>query len=165
MYQRILVPLDGSEVSNRGLHEALRLVQDTSASLVLLHVIDNYPTMREFASSRPLEDMRKHRLREGCALLAPPSKLARDAGAPVQDVACFATESASASILECAVQNHCDLIVMSSHGRSGVRRALLGSVAEAVSRHSTVPVLIVPAPVERAQSPVGGTAPMATTPG
>jgi len=165
MYQRILVPLDGSELSNRGLHEALRLVKDTTASIVLLHVIDDYPTMREFASSQPLEDMRRHRLQQGCALLAAPSKIAREAGARVQDVACFAMESASASILECAATNQCDLIVMSSHGRSGVRRALMGSVTEDVSRNSTVPVLIVPAPKEPASNPAGGTVPMATASG
>ncbi len=165
MYQRILVPLDGSEASNRGLQEALQLVKDTHASLVLLHVIDDYPTMREFASSKPLEDMRRHRLHQGCALLATPSKLARDAGARVQDIACFATESASQSILDCAAQNRCDLIVMSSHGRSGAKRALMGSVAEAVSRHSAVPVLIVPAPKKQARGCVGGTTPMEATSG
>jgi len=159
------VPLDGSERSDIGLQEALKFVKDTDARLVLLHVIDDYPTMREFASSKPLQDMRRHRLLEGYALLAPRLKLARDADAHAQDLACFATESASASILQCAAENRCDLIVMSSHGRSGVQRAVLGSVAETVSRHSPVPVLIVPTLPKSNQAHAGGTTPTEATPG
>jgi nucleotide-binding universal stress UspA family protein len=53
-------------------------------------------------------------------------------------------DTAAQTIVDMARQLHCNLIVLGTHGRSGVVRALIGSVAEGVARHSNVPVLLVP---------------------
>jgi nucleotide-binding universal stress UspA family protein len=64
-------------------------------------------------------------------------------------------------VLEQACATKADLIVLTTHGRSGVRRAVLGSVADRVARHATMPVLVVPPP--RSQLPVGAEADGAAT--
>ena len=140
MYPRILVPMDGSDTANRGLVEAIRLAHGHSTELVMLHVIDDFPTLRQFAAGVPREQ------REAAAqeLLDHAVKLVRASHVKVRSEVCFAIESASDSIVETAGRLGCGLIVIGTHGHSGVKRAVLGSVAEAVSRHSPVPVLLVP---------------------
>jgi len=146
MYQRILVPLDGTDTADLAPREAMRLAEGGKAHLLLLHVIDDYPTMREFASNEALQDLRAHRRRRGEELVASRLRMVREAGLAATDIVCFAMESAPLSILEAAAVNDCDLIVMGSHGRQGVKRAILGSVAESVCRNSVVPVMVVPSP-------------------
>jgi nucleotide-binding universal stress UspA family protein len=144
MYSRILVPIDGSDTANRGLAEAIRLAHGHPTELVLLHVIDDFPTMREFASSDPREDQRAQRRRAAEELLDPGVKLARDSQVKATTDVCFAIESAPDSIVETAKRLGCEMIAIGTHGRRGFRRAVLGSVADAVARRSTVPVLLVP---------------------
>lgn len=146
MYQRILVPLDGTDTADLALREAIRLAHGSTAQLLLLHVIDDYPTMREFASNEALQDLRAHRRRRGEDMVASRLSQVREAGLAGTDIVCFAMESTPASILEAASVNDCGLIVMGSHGRQGIKRAILGSVAESVCRNSVVPVLVVPSP-------------------
>jgi nucleotide-binding universal stress UspA family protein len=144
MYPRILVPMDGSDTASRGLVEAIRLAHGHPSELVLLHVIDDFPTMRQFASNEPLDAQRAQRRAAAQELLAHGVKLAQASRVKATTEVCFAIESAPDSIIETAGRTGCGLIVIGTHGRSGVRRAVLGSVAEAVSRRSVVPVLLVP---------------------
>jgi hypothetical protein len=85
-------------------------------------------------------------------MLAHGVKLAQASRVKATTEVCFAIESAPDSIIETAGRTGCGLIVIGTHGRSGVRRAVLGSVAEAVSRRSAVPVLLVP-PIRRRHEP------------
>ncbi|WP_280156040.1 universal stress protein [Piscinibacter sp. XHJ-5] len=144
MYPRILVPLDGSETSERGLREAVRLAARNDVTLVLLHVIDDFPTVRQLAASEPIEQLEARRRKAGEELLSHAEQLAHAADVQTESIACLAVESVPDSILETAHKTGCELIVLGTHGRSGVRRAVLGSVAERVSRHSPVPVMLVP---------------------
>ena len=144
MYKRILVPLDGSSTSERGLSEAIRFARGHDTRLVLLHVIDDFPTMREFASNEPIDSSRVRRQREAEDLLRRSVRQAEDSGIDAESSVRFAIESAPDTIVETAAKLHCELIVIGTHGRSGFRRAVLGSVAERVSRHSPVPVMLVP---------------------
>jgi nucleotide-binding universal stress UspA family protein len=153
MYQRILVPLDGSPTAERGLREAIRLASGHHTHLILLHVIGDCPTMGEFASTEPFDDMRARRRREAEQMLEPAREMAQGARVTARTEICFPVESVPDSILETAKRVDCDLIVTGTHGRGGVRRAVLGSVAEAVARHSPVPVLLVPPQSEAHAAP------------
>jgi nucleotide-binding universal stress UspA family protein len=144
MYSRILVPIDGSDTANRGLVEAIRLAHGHPTQLVLLHVIDDFPTMREFASSDPREEQRAQRRRAAQELLEHGAKLARASHVTATTEVCFAIESAADSIVEAASRLDCGLVAIGTHGRHGFRRAVLGSVADEVARRSAVPVLLVP---------------------
>jgi nucleotide-binding universal stress UspA family protein len=147
MYRRILVPLDGSAASLRGLKEAIRLARDDRARLRLLHVLDETPMLgmlEEGIDLGPfLEDLRKR----GRALLerahrqAKKSRVAADA-----TMAESAGGPAADAILREAKRWRADVIVMGTHGRRGLRHLVLGSEAERVVRLSPVPVLLVRAP-------------------
>ena len=144
MYERILVPMDGSVTSVNGLNEAIRLARGRDSQLVLLHVIDDFPTVRQLASSEPLDEQ-EARLRQAAEqMLQGNADAARTSNVTVRTHVCKAVVWAPESIVESAGKFECGLIVMGTHGRSGVRRAVLGSVAEQVSRISRLPVMLVP---------------------
>lgn len=144
MYRRILVPVDGSPTSQRGLQEALSLAKTFDASLVLLHVIESYPMVMEMASTTTWQSITADLRTHGSALLERAHDAAKTAG-----IACeIHLEEAIASrvcdvIVDQAREHRCDLIVMGTHGRRGIERALIGSDAERVLRQSPVPVLMV----------------------
>lgn len=146
MYSRILVPLDGSATSQRGLAEAIHFARGHATELVLMHVIEDFPTMSEFASSVPPDEQRTLRRHAAQELLKPYVHLAEAAHLLVKTRIEFAGELLHELIIDTAVKTKCDLIILGTHGRHGVIRAVLGSVAEAVVRHSPLPVMLVPPP-------------------
>lgn len=144
MYTRIVVPLDGSEVSEAALPEAVRQAKAFDLPLHLLRVVDtrvleqvggsaaafNYAMLGEMFSEesddaqRYLADVKRRLEAEGLIVTT---------DVRVGPIAQGIVETLKPG----------DMIVMGSHGRSGLRRWMLGSVAEEVLRHATVPVLMV----------------------
>ena len=134
MYKNIVVPLDGSEISESAIPhvETLALGCD-SKKVTIVHVVeqDRYEGM--LATGK----------RPGVYLQRTAKKL-EDKGIPTAIK--VLTGDPSEAILSFAEKNPCDIIVMASHGRSGVTRWAVGSVADKVFRASSVPVLMVKAP-------------------
>ncbi|HJV60302.1 MAG TPA: universal stress protein [Albitalea sp.] len=144
MYQRILVPLDGSATAERGLREAIGLAAEHQATLHLMHVVDDFPMMIGTVSIEGVEDTRKQLHRQGELLLAKAHSAAREAGTMAETVVREVTrESIADAIVDEARSAGCDLIVMGTHGRRGLSRLTMGSDAELVVRSSPVPVLLV----------------------
>lgn len=150
MYKRILVPIDGSAASLRGLEEAIEFAKHNEATLHLAHVVDEFV----FAAREAPEQWREF----SDALRASGEKVLADAEAVVQqhDIP-FTGEllkatggGAAGAIVAQAKKLPADLIVMGTHGRRGLRRLTLGSDAEMVLRSSPVPVLMVRASTEPA---------------
>lgn len=144
MYQRILVPIDGSPTSERGLKEAVRLAKEQRARLCLIHVIDQ-SVMPTLPSSglyvrTVLEAMR----RSGEIVLQHAMNAVKAEGVDADSrmVENFMGRVAEAIVDE-AGKWRADLIVMGTHGRRGVSHLFLGSDAEMVVRMSDVPVLLV----------------------
>lgn len=144
-YKRILVPVDGSPTAAAGLKAAISLARETGAVLHLVHVVDEqaafaYPDGG--VSIGPIIDSLKA---GGRKILQRAGKSAAAAGvrAEVRLVVNFGQRIADGVVKE-ARRARCDLIAMGTHGRRGVRRALLGSDAELVLRLSQVPVLLIP---------------------
>ena len=143
MYNRILVPVDGSAPSNLALMEAIKLVKSMGGKLRLIHVVDEfvmdgmyagvyYPSMIEALRTvgqstldGSVATVRQH-------ALEPESNLIETMGHRVADHVVSQAKSWPA-----------DLIVIGTHGRRGIRRLLIGSDAELVLRTSPVPVLLV----------------------
>ncbi|MFY2605454.1 universal stress protein [Achromobacter ruhlandii] len=152
MYQRILVPVDGSPTSERGLQEAIGLALLTHASLRLIHVIDEMSFMLGidaygYAAGELLDLLRK----DGTEILQQASATVRAQGVPVDSVLYENLDkTVQQRIIAEAEMWKADLIVIGTHGRRGVRRLVLGSSAEGVLRTSPVPVLLVRAPEESA---------------
>jgi len=132
----VLVPLDGSLLAERALKPALEIAREKDAKLVLLRAAEAHttvadPTEAQVAVVREAED---YLARVRCGLL--------DAGVPVVEMAVWYGRPAEA-IVEAARYRAADLIVMSSHGRSGLGRLVLGSVAESVLRATRTPILLI----------------------
>lgn len=144
VYQHILVPLDGSSASERGLREALSLATLSKGRLHLLHVVDVYPIMVEIAAAQSVAEYRLSLVQGGEALLHQARETARQASVQADGaVREVVHERVADVILDEARQCGCDLIVIGSHGRRGFTRWALGSDAERVVRASAVPVLVV----------------------
>jgi nucleotide-binding universal stress UspA family protein len=136
MVERVLVPVDGSPPSRR----ALEFVRDEwpDASVVLVHVID--PKSR--ADARPLPSGNEEWYREAQADAEELFETYREA-VPADVETRTTVGAVPEGITDVAETADVDVIVVGSHGRTGVQRVLLGSVAEAVARRAPVPVTIV----------------------
>ncbi len=144
MYERILVPLDGSATAEAGLRHAIPLAAALKSRLVLLYVLDDFALMVEMASVASYESMRDTLRRYGEDALARAGKAAAEAGVMSEAVLREQPQARIAEVINGeAVRHRCDLVVMGTHGRRGFSRLTLGSNAEAVMRSSTVPVLLV----------------------
>jgi nucleotide-binding universal stress UspA family protein len=145
-YKTILVPLDGSEVSEAILPEIERLATAFKASIFLLRVayIDPIVYGVPYETPMPFEDPNKLQaaaVREAEEYLSSIKERLKAKGLTVKSHVVYGHDAEE--ILDLSSQKDIDLIAMSTHGRSGVKRWLLGSVAEKVLRHATKPILLV----------------------
>jgi len=143
MYNRILVAVDGSDTSNLALKEAITLAKGQHSTLRLFHVIDLTMTYSSVQAPRVAE-YRDALQAEGQKVIADASTPVRMAGIPF-DSKCVATfdKHVYDAIAEEAKRWPADLIVVGTHGRRGVRRLFLGSVAEGLTRVASKPVLLI----------------------
>jgi nucleotide-binding universal stress UspA family protein len=147
MFQIILVPLDGSELAEAALEPALRLAQNFGGKVILLRVAapeealagrgahgssGGWPTVRGAPEELALAESYLSLLRANQARAGVQLETEVAAGAPPQ------------MIVAVADARQVDLIIMSTHGRSGLSRLIYGSVAEAVLRGAHRPVMIMP---------------------
>lgn len=143
MFQRIVVPLDGSERAAQALPLAARLARASRGALLLVQVAMpssgvGLPVGEAALFAREISDEELEKARHPLEVLAASEALA---GIPVE-VEVVAGHPAE-RILSTATARQADLIVMCSHGYSGFKRWVLGSVAQHIARHSAVPVLIL----------------------
>jgi nucleotide-binding universal stress UspA family protein len=144
MYKRVLVPVDGSPTAMLGLREAIRLAGGCGSRLRLLHVLDLARVLGTLTRSRNSSDLVAGLERKGeRALKAARSLAAKHRIKAESAIVRRPVEHAAVAILEEALRWNADLIVMGTHGRRGLNRALMGSDAELVVRSSPVPVLLV----------------------
>lgn len=129
-FQKILVPLDGSPFAEGILPEVKELARPLGATFVLVRV----------ASAPPVADLQRRAMDEASLYLQAKQEALEKEGFQVQTEVRYG--DAAEEILSCAVWNDIDLITMATHGRGGLRRWLLGSVAEKVLRGSDIPVLL-----------------------
>jgi nucleotide-binding universal stress UspA family protein len=148
--KKILHPTDYSETSRPALDEALRLAEENSAGLVLLHVVDTLgPTTFGYAEGYiPFdpEELRSQLWEELRHVLP------ADTHAHVEYV--LSEEDVVTAILRTQIDFECDLIVMGTQGKTGWRRWLTTSTAEEIVRRASCPVLVVkpPRPAEKLPS-------------
>jgi nucleotide-binding universal stress UspA family protein len=149
MYKRILVPVDGSDASIRGLTEAARLAKSLGAALRLVHVVNEFVMDTAYAPA-PYHESLIESLREiGRRTLTEAEGLAAREGVKTEAALLETIGGRAADIIvEQAREWSADLIVMGTHGRRGVRRMVMGSDAELVVRMSPVPILMVRGPSE-----------------
>jgi nucleotide-binding universal stress UspA family protein len=151
MYERILVPVDGSDISDTGLREAMRLARDQHARLRLIHIVNELAIIAAYEgtiySSELIQSLRDN----GNKILMRAADQVKSAGMQVETALLEAHGGhAGDVIVKDAQQWPADIIVLGTHGRRGVARLVMGSDAEQVVRQSTIPVLLVKARLHKA---------------
>ncbi|WP_320203145.1 universal stress protein [Agrobacterium rosae] len=144
MFKHILIPTDGSELAEKGLDQGLLLAKTLGAAATVIVV------------TVPLSGFALQGMTEAAALGAYDNSVAEELAALKRNIADKAAKagiafdfvnvidaSPASAILEVATEKECDLIVISSHGRRGIRRLMLGSQTAEVLGGSTIPVLVV----------------------
>jgi nucleotide-binding universal stress UspA family protein len=146
MYKRILVPTDGSALSKKAMKSAVEFASAVGAELVALNVVPRYPTSYFeggiTVSVNEMARVEKQWAERGQALADEVELAAEKAGVTAKAVT-VRSDLVAEAIMAAAKKNKCDLIVMASHGRRGIKRLLLGSETQHVLTHGTIPVLVL----------------------
>jgi len=158
MYSKILVPLDSSELAECGLEQVKRNVSPGGGSeVILLRVIEPISANDAAAWAQAgymlvdVQNKNKALAKEYLSKIA--ERLSNEG---VTSRAEVIEGRAAESIIDYAEKNQIDLIIMSTHGRSGISRFAFGSVADNVASHSAIPVLVVTSPGCRVKQPAAG---------
>ena len=146
MYQRILVTTDGSALSKKAVKSAISLAALCGAELVALTVVPRYPqSYFEGGIALQAEEVgrvEKQWADDGQSVVEAVKKAAQAKGVVTQAMT-VKSDVVSDAILAAAKKLQCDLLVMASHGRKGIKRLLLGSETQHVLTHATIPVLVL----------------------
>ena len=143
MFKEILVAVDDSAQSTAALELAIALAKTIGASLTLVHAVDPgkiAAAAGDVGAATAIEVELEELQDAGRGLLDEAAARSRGAGLSVTPI--LRDGVPAATILDTAKRSNCDLIVLGTHGRSGVARLFLGSTAEAVLREAQIPVLI-----------------------
>ena len=145
MYQRILVPVDGSPTASRGLDEAVKLAKLAQGRLLLVHLVEPLPyALAGEGYGAMTADIVGMMTEAGRKVLNEAQQRVEKEGVAVETKL---VESIDARLSDCIAEQvdawRADLVVVGTHGRRGVQRMLLGSDAELIVRTAKVPVLLV----------------------
>ena len=145
MFKNILVPTDGSPLSQEAISRAISFAKEAGARIIFFYAGSEFPPVycgegAIIASQSPklFHEMVERQAQE---ILGPAGKLAQESGVECIKLALTCNVPYEA-IIEAANRNDCDLIFMASHGRRGISGLLLGSETLKVLTHSTIPVLV-----------------------
>jgi len=147
MYKNLLVPTDGSKLSDRAVKEAIGLAREFGARITLYYATSAYPDpiyaeSAMMAAYIPPEQYNQQTEKFAAKVLGKAAAKVTAAGLKA-DMVQSAADVPYEGIIAAAKKKKCDLIIMASHGRRGVSGFLLGSETQKVLTHSKVPVLVV----------------------
>jgi len=149
MFRKILVATDGSQLAQRGIEAAIELATKTGAELFIVTVTSLMPSYgivmgAEWAggAGSAMEDFQKSMEEEAQNILNSAVDKAKAAHVPARGIH-VENQLAAAGIIDAAKEHDVDLVIVSSHGRRGVRRLILGSQAAEVLAMSERPVLVI----------------------
>jgi nucleotide-binding universal stress UspA family protein len=151
MYSRILIATDGSELATKAVEHGLALAKALKAAVTVVCVTEAVPAMAmaDEAAVTSFREFEEAAIASARATLDGAAALAKDRGVEVKLVN-PSRSSAAAGIVDAAASEGADLIVMASHGRSGLSRLMLGSQASDVLVSTDVPVLVLRFPETKA---------------
>ncbi|MES2189909.1 MAG: universal stress protein [Pseudomonadota bacterium] len=146
MYKRILIATDGSALSRKAVSGGIELATLMGAELTVLKVVPRYPVSYfeggASISSSQVAATEKQWADAASAVVQLVKTNAEAQGLKARAVT-KVSDFVAESIISVAKKHKCDLIVMASHGRKGVKRLLMGSETQHVLTHSTIPVLVL----------------------
>jgi nucleotide-binding universal stress UspA family protein len=146
MYKKILVATDGSTLSKKAVNSAISMAALMEAELVALKVVARYP-QSYFEGGLAVQASEVNRVEKqwvdhGQTIVDAVQKAAASKGVKTKAVI-VKSDAISDAIIATAKKHKCDLIIMASHGRKGIKRVLLGSETHQVLTHSHTPVLVL----------------------
>jgi nucleotide-binding universal stress UspA family protein len=150
MYKKILIAIDGSELAEKAITHGVSLAKATGSPVVIATVTELWSALDMAHKSKvgvadPIKEYEIAAAENAKKILASAETQAKNAGISPEYLH-IKDKHPAEGIISTATSNGCDIIVMSSHGRRGVQKVLLGSVASEVLTHSKIPVLIVKQP-------------------
>lgn len=141
--KRILVPLDGSDPSFQAARYAINIAKMVNAEIIFMHAVVNPPYVEYMSAGLATASYIEEAKRQANTWYADLSEKATQKGVKVSSETIVDIASVADSILNYAESKKVDLIVIGTHGRTGVKRFLLGSVASGVVAHAKCSVLVV----------------------
>jgi nucleotide-binding universal stress UspA family protein len=155
MYQRILVPVDGSDTSMQALKSAVKMAKESGGRLRLLHAVDEMAYVTGYEAVGGYSGDLINVMREsGAKVLKEALAVATSSGVPADSELFDRFGDRLAEVVaDAAVRWSADLIVVGTHGRRGIGRVLLGSGAEQIIRTAPVPVLVIRSPEGASDEP------------
>lgn len=144
MYKNILIATDGSELAHKAVVQGFALAKAVGAKVTVVTVTEPWTAVvpGEMGMAFPIDEYEKGASENAASILATVKGEADTTGVPC-DTVHVSDQYPAEGIIASAKAQGCDLIVMASHGRRGISRLLIGSQANQVVVHSTVPVLVV----------------------
>lgn len=146
MYKKILVATDGSTLSKKAVSSAIAMAALMDAELIALKVVARYPQSYFegglAVQASEINRVEKQWLDHGQTIVDAVQKAAATKGVKTKAVT-VKSDVISDAIIAAAKKHKCDLIVMASHGRKGIKRVLLGSETQQVLTHTHIPVLVL----------------------
>jgi nucleotide-binding universal stress UspA family protein len=147
MFKHILLPTDGSKLSNRAIKRGIEFAKSVKAAVTIIHVVPEFRMVVDEGFVSPMAAQMKTRYEQESRvhaqkMLAKVEELAKTAKVPCEVVA-KSGDYPYQHIIDTAKKRKCDLIMMASHGRRGLSSLLLGSETAKVLTHSKIPVLVV----------------------
>ena len=147
MYKHILVPTDGSPLSDKAVEAAIKLAKLAGARITAFHAVEPYPLQGAYAAEASgVPELQPELFAERSEEYARRVLDAVASAAAAVNVQCttdyVTSRSVFQAIIERASKENCDLIVMASHGRRGLEGFLLGSETHKVLTHTSIPVLV-----------------------
>lgn len=143
MFKKILVPTDGSSISEKAINGAVAFAKETGARITGLYVMPAFHVLTY--DTDMLEDtaqqFEKDSERHAAKFLGFIENAAKAAGVECATIR-LTSDHPYEAIIQAARENECDLIAMASHGRKGMKGFLLGSETQKVLMHSSIPVLV-----------------------
>jgi len=150
MYRHLLVPTDGSPLSDEAIFQAVELAKTFGAKIFFLTVTEPCRISSRHANQLTLGTYRNHVEERASRILTEAAKVAVASGVDYELIHLEDSQPYEA-IIRAATQTECDLIAMASHGRRGVSALVLGSQTVKVLTHSTIPVLVYRSQGEQAK--------------
>lgn len=141
LFKKILIATDGSENARRAASYGVNIAKATGAEVHALYIISTQHAVTTRTVMGWSEAFEEYLANKGGVAIADVEKLGKEAGVKVEPV--FLKGIPADKILNYAEENNIDLIVMGTHGLTGIKRFLIGSVAESVVRHSKAPVMVI----------------------
>jgi nucleotide-binding universal stress UspA family protein len=141
MYRHILIPTDGSELAEHGVTNGLALAKSLEAKVSVIVVKEPFDELRFIEVPGQSEEFAEQTKKHATSVLNRAANAAKQAGVSCDTIQ-VEHEQTYQAIIAAAKDRGCDLIVMSSHGRSGLSAVLLGSVTNKVLTHTKSPVLV-----------------------